>query len=338
MMSSPVEIPANGLDLVPVLGPLYWGFLCSLVLTGINVLQGYIYFPSNDRLSLRIIAASMLILNVTSSALVAQSVFYYLVPHFGSLLPLNAITNELSAECLISTIITFISQTYFVVQLWGVAKARNNSYIVPILVGALSVAAAAGGIGCTTAMVIHKHSILGARSRTFSIFFGLAKGFGALTDIIATIAMCSMLVSARTAFDSTNSVIRSLMMFIMQRGILVTLIQTLLLITFHAAPDHLYWLAFHVNVTKLYANTFFAMLNGRERLNQQLSTTGKVPTYPSNISFGTSRDTKSKLSNPETRSHDDDLDMIELSMHTTPKKSKVPDMPLVTKTVIISDL
>ena len=33
------------------------------------------------------------------------------------------------------------------------------------------------------------------------IFFGLAKGFGALTDVVATIAMCSMLASARTGFD-----------------------------------------------------------------------------------------------------------------------------------------
>lgn len=27
----------------------------------------------------------------------------------------------------------------------------------------------------------------------------------------------------------------------MRRGVLVTLIQTLLLVTFHAAPGHLYW-------------------------------------------------------------------------------------------------
>lgn len=76
--------------------------------------------------------------------------------------------------------------------------------------------------GCTTTMVVHKHSVLADRSTAFSvrihnspiswtfvvhifdvqqIFFGLAKGFGALTDVIATIAMCSMLASAKTGFD-----------------------------------------------------------------------------------------------------------------------------------------
>lgn len=50
----------------------------------------------------------MLLLNIASSSLVAQSLYYYLVPHFGSLLPLNSITMELSAECLISTLMTFM--------------------------------------------------------------------------------------------------------------------------------------------------------------------------------------------------------------------------------------
>ncbi len=54
-----------------------------------------------------------------------------------------------------------------------------------------------------------------------------------------------------------------------------------------------------------------AMLNGRERINQQRTATGKVSSYPSNISFGTSRDNKSKvtMSSPGTHSHDDDIEV-----------------------------
>ncbi|EKM50731.1 uncharacterized protein PHACADRAFT_104105, partial [Phanerochaete carnosa HHB-10118-sp] len=187
-------------------------------------------------------AVSTRLFNITSSTLVAQSVYYYLVPHFGSLLPLNSITSELSAECLISTLITFMS-------VLGTSLRR------PIIghwrhIGLRYV------FTCTTVMVVHKHNVLAARSTPFSIFFGLAKGFGALTDVVATVAMCFMLASSRTGMSGTNSIIDMLMHYIMHRGVLVTLIQTLLLITFHAAPDHLYWLAFHVNVTKLYANTF----------------------------------------------------------------------------------
>ncbi|KAJ3558699.1 hypothetical protein NM688_g760 [Phlebia brevispora] len=279
------SIPTNGLDLTPTLGPLYWGFLVSLVLTGINVVQGYLYFPSSDRTSVQVIAASMLALNITSSALVAQSVYYYTVPHFGSLLPLGSITRELSAECLISTTITLISQGYFVVQLYGVARLRKQTLFIPISVAILALLAFVFGTACTTVMIVHNHNVLGDRSEAFSIFFGLAKGFGAVTDILATVAMCTLLASARTGMSGTNSVIKSLIQYIVHRGVLVTLIQTLLLITFHAAPTHLYWLAFHVNVTKLYANTFFAMLNGREQLQR---------TTHNALSWG-SRETKPKF-------------------------------------------
>lgn len=338
-MSAVTTIPTNGLDLAPTLGPLYWGFLCSLVLTGINILQGYDYFPSHDRPIIQFIALSMILLNVTSSALVAQSVYYYLVPHFGSLLPLNAITSELSAECLISTLITFISQAYFVVQLHSVSKARKQSIFIPTVVGVLAVAAFVFGVACTTVMVIHKHSVLSARSEAFSIFFGLAKGFGAVTDIVATIAMCFMLANARTGMSGTNFIIRTLMQYIMQRGVLVTLIQTLLLITFHAAPNHLYWLAFHVNVTKLYANTYFAMLHGREHLNQQRSV--HASGYPSRISFG-GREKQSQVSMTMSRNGSQTVqEEFELPTHSpggSKFKGVAPDMPLITKTVVITDL
>ncbi|KAJ8091806.1 hypothetical protein PM082_021041 [Marasmius tenuissimus] len=91
-MSETVSIPTDGpgLDMSEVFAPFYWGFVISA-----------------------------LIFDLVSSALVAQSLYYYLVPHYGSLAQLGSITAELSAECLLSTIITFISQMYFVYQIYA---------------------------------------------------------------------------------------------------------------------------------------------------------------------------------------------------------------------------
>jgi hypothetical protein len=46
------------------------------------------------------------------------------------------------------------------------------------------------------------------------------------------------------------------MHLIINRGILVTAAQILLLVTFFGTPNHLYWMAVHINTTKLYVNTF----------------------------------------------------------------------------------
>jgi len=71
---------------------------------------------------------------------------------------------------------------------------------------------------------------------------------------------------------TTDSVLKTLTTFVIQRGVLVALVQTILLTLFYVTPSHLYWLGFHVNVTRMYSNTFFAMLNSRDGLKRELDT------------------------------------------------------------------
>ncbi|TFK22550.1 hypothetical protein FA15DRAFT_516131 [Coprinopsis marcescibilis] len=110
------------------------------------------------------------------------------------------------------------------------------------------------------------HAVLSNRNHIFAGMFGIAKGAAAVTDVLATVAMCMFLSDSKSDIPRTNNLLSKLVQFTIQRGALVTLIQALLLITFYAAPSHLAWFAFHMNVTKLYANTFFAMLNARSHL------------------------------------------------------------------------
>ncbi|EKM76358.1 hypothetical protein AGABI1DRAFT_108894 [Agaricus bisporus var. burnettii JB137-S8] len=261
---------AHGINLGPVFAPIYWGFILSLVFTGMTIVQAYVYFPSHgDKQYIRVMAGLMLFLDLASSALAAQSIYYYLVPYFGSLVPLGAITPELSAECLVSTIITSISQGYFIYQLIIVKRAGRGSWLVISTITFFQILAFGGGLGCVATMYVFKHGVLSDRNETFSIFFGLAKGAGAMTDILATIAMCLFLSTVRTGISRTNETLRSLIRFVVHRGALVTLVQVLLLITFYSSPTKLVWFAFHLNVTKLYANTFFAMLNARSSLKDR---------------------------------------------------------------------
>ncbi|KAF9259460.1 hypothetical protein L218DRAFT_874678, partial [Marasmius fiardii PR-910] len=110
-------------------------------------------------------------------------------------------------------------------------------------------------LGCVSMMVVFQHGVLANRNRTFSA----TKGLGSVTDIIATVAMCSLLSYSRSGISTqTNKLIKSLIILFVNRGILVTMVQSMILIMFYAVPDKLWWygLAFHINVTRLYANTF----------------------------------------------------------------------------------
>lgn len=320
-------------NLGPIFAPIYWGFVISLLLGGMTIVQAYIYFPSReDRMMVRVTAASMFLLDMGSSALTAQSIYYYLVPHYGSLAPLGSVTPELSAECLFSTIITSISQLYFVHQLVNVKRSGNGSWV---LIGTIVVClfvAFAGGVGCVGTMYKFNHGVLSNRNEIFAVFFGIAKGAGAVTDILATVAMCLFLESAKTGMNGTNGLLESLMQFVIHRGALVTMVQVLLLITFYALPNQLTWFAFHVNVTKLYANTFFAMLNARKHLKEKHTKTSAGISSLSSFQMSASK-------HMGTGGRDTSRIDYGVRSHSRNGDTKPMDIPVtVTKHVLVSEL
>jgi len=236
-------------------------------------LQGYLYFTRyNDKFGVRTLAVVMLALDFLSMGLICQSMYYYMLPHFGSFAPLNSVTKELVIECLISAVITFISQMYFVYQLYMVKSPGKTIAVMKVLVVLFGTVGLSGASGCVAMMFMYPHSIFANRNHTFAVLAGIAKGFGAGADIIATIAMCMFLKSADTGIRRTSSMLRHIMHLVINRGILVTAAQILLLVTFFSTPGHLYWLAVHINTTKLYVNTFFGMLNARTTLQERYAT------------------------------------------------------------------
>ncbi|KAF9476988.1 hypothetical protein BDN70DRAFT_881700 [Pholiota conissans] len=258
--------------------PVYWGFVISLLFGGVTIVQAYIYFrEARDHILVKLMAAGMLLLDFVDSALVAYSVYYYLIPRFGSVSRLGMLPTEMAVECLIATLITTVSQCFFVYQLVAAKRLGKGHWSVIGGIVAMTILALAGGIACVVTMAIFSNGVLQDRNRIFVISFGVSKAFGAAADIVATIAMCLFLNSVRTGMIQTNSLLDALVRLTFSRGILVTVAQTLLLITFYATPGTLTWVVFHINVPKLYVNTFFAMLNGRDRLKaKHLGTSVKL--------------------------------------------------------------
>ncbi|KAJ7058544.1 hypothetical protein C8F01DRAFT_293145 [Mycena amicta] len=271
------EVARSSQTYAQIFGPVFWGFCVALILCGVSALQGYLYFTRyNDKLGVWLVATMMLTLDFISMALICQSMYYYMLPHYGSFAPLNAVTKELVVECLISAIITFTSQMYFVFQLHMVKSPGIMATTMKALVALLALVSFAAAVGCVGMMFLRPQNILMNRNMTFGILAGITKGFSAVADIIATIAMCMFLKEAKTGMSRTSSLLRSLMHLVINRGILVTLAQILLLITFFATSGHLYWLAVHINTTKLYVNTFFGMLNARTALQDRYAGSGPM--------------------------------------------------------------
>ncbi|KAF7330607.1 hypothetical protein MSAN_02454400 [Mycena sanguinolenta] len=266
---TPVVPGTLGPAYVEIFGPIFWGFCVSLGLAGTSVSQAYLYFTRyNDKLSIRAATSVMIILDLLSTTLICQSVYYYILPHFGSLGPLGHVTGEINADCLISSAIAFISQMYFVYQLMIVpVKDRSMvAMILNILIVGFGVISLGAGIGCGIVMFEHPQFIFMNRIRAFSIVGGIHKASGAAADIVATVAMFMYLKSPDTGIPQGSSRVQSFVYFLVNRGLLVALAQFLTLVLLFSSTSRLYWVAVHINTTRLYANTFFAMLNARTPL------------------------------------------------------------------------
>ncbi|TFK35301.1 hypothetical protein BDQ12DRAFT_737610 [Crucibulum laeve] len=268
-MNSDMDPSWEGIDMTGVLGPLYWGTVASLILSGITIVQAYMYFPSKDRLLVQATAAMMILLDLISTGLVAEGIYSYVIPNFGSIVPLNSLTPVLAGECGIGACIVLLSQLYFVWQIYIVTSKGSMKYLIPGVVIFFAVIGFVTGIGCAVVMVKEKHHILMNRSRMFNIFAGLTKSCAAVADILATAALCFHLGSSRNGIKATDNMLKYLIQLVIQRGLLVAIIQTVVVVLFFGTESRLYWIAVHVNVTRLYANTFFAMLNGRNHLKKR---------------------------------------------------------------------
>jgi len=303
----------EGINMSNIFAPFYWGAVISFILSGITILQAYNYFPSHDRMLIQVLAAVMIALDVASTGFVSQALYYYVVPHFGSLIPLQSLVPTLAAECFVSVFITLISQTYFAWQIRAVKTIGPSSIwpktIIPGLVMLFALVSFGAGLGCSVVMITHSRNILTDKAYVFVVLAGINKAGSAVADIIATIALCYQLAVSRTGIKQTDSMLNILMQYVVQRGVLITMIQTLILVIFLGTGTHIYWLAFHVNVTRLYANTFFAMLNGRQSLREKRVSTafpssgfasGGVSDYSGTVSFSHHSEVKFMTSDATT--------------------------------------
>ncbi|KAH7903504.1 hypothetical protein BJ138DRAFT_1131340 [Hygrophoropsis aurantiaca] len=255
------------IDLSSTIGFGYWGVLVDSLLTGITVLQLFLYFQNHhkDHFHVKITVISLCILDVLSWALFCYAYYYYLVRNYGNDLALLTIPWPFGTEVIVEAFVCFGAQMFFASQVYGI---NRKSWPVAAFIAMLALIALATGI--TVGVIsIHNRSMQFVGSKTLEVLTDINKGLATVTDIVATIAMCYFLSSARSGVKRTNSIIKSLMFWAIHRGILLTAWQSADLFLYVAAPSKDYWVPFHMNLSKIYVNTMLAMLNARSTLRKQ---------------------------------------------------------------------
>ncbi|KAK0434544.1 uncharacterized protein EV420DRAFT_1653918 [Desarmillaria tabescens] len=245
-------------------------YALSTALFGITIVQAWNYLNANaDGWLMRSLVAFLVAMDAAVTGVNTQILHHYLVDNFGNTDQMQIIIHSFDAEIMMTAVVVLIVELFFVVRIY---KLNSQNWLVPAVITVLAL----GSFGSCTAFVvaqIQDDSFMGLQKNDRVATITAFNGSAALADILITIALSWNLSRSRTGIPRTNNVIQKMLTYIINRGLLVTVIQTLTLIMYSVEQTNLHWMPTHLSINKVYVITMLAILNTRPALREQLNNT-----------------------------------------------------------------
>ncbi|PFH51600.1 hypothetical protein AMATHDRAFT_46947 [Amanita thiersii Skay4041] len=288
MAQPPVSIPGLGVPVtIPAfdntLGALLVGGLLAMALWGVTCVQAYTYFMSKppDRPMYKLMVAGLWFLDTFDSALNAHILYYYMVSNYlNPLAIMKPVWSVIVSEAfLMSPDISRTPSSSLLLQ----DPCSHHTCSVPLLIVMITVSK--GNIPLTAWLVLVSTldlavgiyiTVQAFKLSTFLELDSLSKymylnfASGTTSDLSVALSLCYYLYYSRTGIPRTDSLIKVLMMYTVNTGLIVAVDAALGTIFYAAMPHNLIFLAFYLLLSKLYLNSYLATLNARGELRERL--------------------------------------------------------------------
>jgi hypothetical protein len=252
------------------IGAVLLGAMAACMLFGITNLQMYMYYQTypNDSRFQKLSVAILWILDTLHLGLTIHAVYHYLVSSFGNVAAQDVIVWSFKLQIAVNVVIVLLVQSLYALRVWKLG--HHFGRIWPVVV----VAFVAGGysIGIILAVkTYHVASFTGLNEMSWAIITSFATSTA--IDIVLATVLCFYLNSSRSSFINTNYRILTIMKYVLASGFLTSACSLTALITYAVMPNNLIFLGIEFLLTKLYINSFVAMLNARRSV-REMDTTG----------------------------------------------------------------
>ncbi|KAJ7035209.1 hypothetical protein C8F04DRAFT_1099429 [Mycena alexandri] len=248
------------------LGALLIGGLVATALWGVTCVQTYTFFMSGstDRASQKTLVAFLWFLDTFDTFLNCHILYFYLV------------SNYLNPEAIIFPVWSIIVH---------VAVTALSNFIVRIAFARRVYRLSNGNIPGTVWLVVMSTLdltcgiIITAKAFTLKTFFDLISlsslmylnfAAGTSADLSVALALCYLLRRSRTGFARTDSLIRMLMMYAVNTGLVVAIDAAAGMLSFVFMPTNFIFLGFYLLLSKLYLNSYLAIVNAGQQLRGRL--------------------------------------------------------------------
>ncbi|KAI0821470.1 hypothetical protein BC629DRAFT_1587735 [Irpex lacteus] len=285
--------PAGGphrFDPNSTVGALLIGGLISAILFGVTSTQSWVYYQSDhgDRRMLKAVVAVLWLLDTFDMCLIFHILYWYLITHYGDSTVLANPVWSIIAHVLVTSFTETVVRCMFALRIWRLS--HNVLLVVIILAITLT-----DLVACISK---HRHLpvlydtennnpplaviTVKAFSTTFATLnkldalFYLNFSAGLAGDGLVAISLCWILHQSRTGFGKTETIVTWLMTYIINTGLFTAITASLGLILFAIQPNNFIYIAVYLQLSKLYANAYLAMLNGRTALRSHANSTDPI--------------------------------------------------------------
>ncbi|KAG0698130.1 hypothetical protein DFH29DRAFT_113120 [Suillus ampliporus] len=245
------------IDLGNTFGALFIAVIIAAVLFGLSNVQAFLYFQTHRGTGIsfhKLVVIWLWIFDALHLALIVHCVYYYLVTNYANISALTEIV--WSFKIAIDAILIYVVQLMYAYRIWIFSKGRSRALPITVSIVVLLVVVPA---------IVATWSVY--RCHVFMDFIGIAWAtfmvFATITfvDLVIASSLCYLLATSRTGFSSTNSFLAKLMAYTLNTGCLTSITSLSAIITCAVMPRNFIFLGIEFLVTKLYVNSFLALLN-----------------------------------------------------------------------------
>ncbi|KAF7311840.1 hypothetical protein MIND_00194700 [Mycena indigotica] len=204
------------------------------------------------------------ILDLLHSVFIVAALFNYLITFFGDRGRIDHIPWSVALSVVVTAAQTLIVHWYYAHKIWT-SSGRNWWITAPIVVLAFGRLLAAS---VSTSEMIRRPNYSNFNKHFPGWVFTTGLTLSASVDVLITALLCYYLRSMgrRTSSTLINRVVRTMMFYTLENGLITCLAATASLICWLTMPTNLIFMGLHFVIGKLYANSLLVSLNTRQEL------------------------------------------------------------------------
>ncbi|KAJ7822179.1 hypothetical protein B0H14DRAFT_3875646 [Mycena olivaceomarginata] len=248
------------------MGATLIGLFLSTVFYGVTLLQTYQYYNKYIREDSRYLLILVGVLTALDSfAVIAnmQSCYFYLISNFANPLAILRIDWSLTFSVISTACVAFLVQCFYAYLVWicertQISRSLDYSYM---------------------SLMFHNGSLLYIPTITWISSSSLGCSLGAGLVIASTMIMY-LSRGLQQGFHSTDHVLRKLMIYTINTGLITTVCTIITLILGEILSSTFYNTIFYYPLSKCYVNSMLAFLNARESLRAQAGVSLNLASLP----------------------------------------------------------